>query len=293
MRITEDMIVPFDKRPQEYMGVEVVAREPGMSPHPHPSQNGRLVETIGVTRVLLANGHEFFECGIRQGDGVCPKQSRSSKSIVSHLTFHNPNKNNPLYDLATLRVVLRVAAEERQRNFRGYGMRAAERLNEDYKTVRRLDGKPWVSSDVTRLWSQYHERYGPQRVHVRRPVTPQPTPQPPKVTPATVNIPKSRPGAHGELTPPASARRLPAATRPTAGTIRPTPTEHVDVEVRVTRVLGLIDHHMGKIVDLRNEVVALLAQVKQLPDPASPEITRKAELYDTLMAHARATERPS
>jgi hypothetical protein len=274
LRITDEMIVPFDRRPQEFMGVEVVAREPGLAPHPHPSQDGRMVETIGVTRVLLANGHEFFECGVRVGAGTCPRHSRSARSIVAHLVSHNPATRDPDYDAATLRVVMRVAAEERQRGFRSYAVRAAERLN-TMKGITRLDKKPWVSADVSRLWAAYHDRYGPQRVHVRK-----------QVTAPSAARPTSAPPA--QRTPTARNTPAPGASRPTAGTIQPTPTQHVDVEVRVTRVLGLLDAEIGKMVDMRNEVVALLAEVKRLPAPETPEIARKAKLYDDLMTHARA-----
>jgi hypothetical protein len=156
------MIVPYEKRPQEYMGIAVIQREPAYAKHPHPSQNGRMVPTIGVTQVLLANDHEFFECDLSVGGKHCPRQSTNAQSMVAHLTSHNPNKKRPMYDEGVLRTVLRVAAEERARGIRGYAARASERLNATH--VERIDGKPWNSGVISHLWTDHHEKYGPQRI---------------------------------------------------------------------------------------------------------------------------------
>lgn len=163
-RVTEDKIIPYDQRPQQFMGVAVIARQQAQLPHPHPGQGGRLVPTRGVTQVLLDNGHTFGECD------VCGVTKESLKSVVAHLTSHNANKNTPVYDPEVLRRVMRVAAEERAVSHRGYGDRAAARLNQsDVKTT---TGRPWTAAGVGGLWLRYHEQYGPTRVRRTRTVAP-------------------------------------------------------------------------------------------------------------------------
>lgn len=148
---------PYDERPQQYNGVAVVQRSPALLPHPNPSQGGRLVASRGVTHVLLENSYEFFECDYRD----CGWTAENPRSVLAHLTSHNPSKREPDYDENTLKKLVQIAHEERAVGFRGYCERTAERLNALGLT--RTDGGPFAPENVSYLYSRHRDRYPARR----------------------------------------------------------------------------------------------------------------------------------
>ena len=269
-KITDEMIIPYEQRPQEFMGVAVIQRQPGLAPHPHPSQGGRLVETRGVTHVLLANDHEFYECAVRN----CTKQSQSAGSIVAHLSAHNPANSEPNYDVATIRAVLRVAAEEREVGFKNYAVRAADRLNA-MLNVERLDKKPWSPESVSRMWARHHEKYGPQRVRrqqVRRTVPVAASVEPPKRDTPTTTPFSAKPGI--------------IKTRSASAT--PVPTV-ASLEARGARLFHHIDDQKQRLERIADSLTEFLAAAQALVndcgqrDELDEETVRKAKQFDRLM----------
>lgn len=254
--VDESKIIPYDQRPQSFNGVEVIQRQPGMLPHPHPSQNRRLVETQGVTHVLLANGFELHECEI------CLKTHESGRSIVAHLTAHNSAKSAPDYSEAVIRRVVQFATEERGRQFRGYGERAAERLNAAGLT--RLDGKPFDGSTVSRMWSRYHEKYAP--TSRRR---------------AARNVDAS------VTAPPAAASDRGAKPRTKSrGSERTSTSAALDPQIaalfaRIDAGIGRVRHELNRV---EADLTTVYDQVSALADRRSvdPEVAEKAAKYDQM-----------
>lgn len=135
--------------------VEVVARERATAPHPNPSQNGRIVEIGGVTKVLLADGTELFECD------ECGKSFDRVQSTVSHMGSHNPNSHKPDYAPEVIRTVIR--AVRRYEHKRNKCELAAEELNA--KNIVPLRTERWTGMLVSSLYNRYKDVY---KVRVRR-----------------------------------------------------------------------------------------------------------------------------
>jgi len=130
-------------------GREIIAREPALTPHPHPTQDGRLVPTAGISKVLLDDGSEQTECD------HCGKLFDSANSARSHLVSHRENAGAPLYPVETIRRVLREIALAK-RNGRGFHGEAAERLND--AGVATFGGQPWTASSVASLYRHWHTK---------------------------------------------------------------------------------------------------------------------------------------
>lgn len=88
-------------------GRTVIARQPALTPHPHPSQNRRLVPTTGVDELLLEDGSTTYECV------ECGKMFYAAISARAHMTSHNPAKTNPAYPWDTLALVVHYVEERR------------------------------------------------------------------------------------------------------------------------------------------------------------------------------------
>lgn len=134
----------------------MIERQRAMMPHPHPAQGGRLVETRGVTQVLLADNREIFECD------TCLKIKDKARQVMGHLPTHNPKNHEPVYSVDTIRHVLRLCVAERRVSIRDYCVRVADRLNTEGK-VMPVKSDTWTSYAVSRLYTRYHARY-PVRV---------------------------------------------------------------------------------------------------------------------------------
>lgn len=148
--------LPYDERPQEIDGVAVIERQRALTPHPHPSKKGQLVESRGITQVLLADGREIFECD------TCLRTKDKAQSIKSHLPTHNPAQHDPIYAVDTIRHVLRLCVAERRVSIRDYCVRVANRLNTEGK-VTPVKSDTWTPDAVSRMYTRYHARY-PVRV---------------------------------------------------------------------------------------------------------------------------------
>lgn len=167
-------------------GVEVIARELAVSPHPrwrdqHPQTHHF------TTKLLLADGREIYECN------HCHLHDPVLKSVTAHQSKHRPNPPQPMTDLETLKTVLREA--ERARRMYGvskYGRYAVEALTR--LGVRPATGGEWTTAMVTSLYGKYKDRYP-----VRAPkVTPRAKPKPvaaakarPVSAPAAAPVPAS------------------------------------------------------------------------------------------------------
>lgn len=136
-------------------GVEVITRERARGKHPHPRHADRVVEINKVTRVLLADGTECFECD------ECGHTDDTVRQVTGHVASHY-RRTGPMYDEKTLRTVLRVAKRLRNAGFRNWAQRAAAELNE--KDVPTVHGSPWTAGGVSGVYVKYHDKI---RVHVR------------------------------------------------------------------------------------------------------------------------------
>lgn len=155
-------------------GVEIVAREPGVGPHPHPQSGGRLVTWKGVSKVLLADGTEVYMCD------DCGRTGPDTRSVVAHRngTHNLRHPRRPQHSEQALRTLVRWAQEEvQERGLRGYGARVAKRLDE--AGIKTTDGKPWMSEQVGRLYLVYRDKYKPARRTQKRPIPMQPVSAPP------------------------------------------------------------------------------------------------------------------
>jgi hypothetical protein len=250
---------PYNQRPAIVWGQEVIVRERALAPHPHPHHNGRLVETRGVTKLLLVDGRELFECDI------CGWLNENVRSVVGHLPKHNPAQREPDYPEATIRYVLRLATVEREKGIRDYATRVSNFLNTEGK-VTPFKSEAWTPAIISAVWNRYHDKY---RIHVRRntqaiktekerakPVT---TTPPTPVTPTTVA---------------ASINRGATA----AGN---------DLDNILTRLAQDTVQARRNLEQLETDMTALVREVDQLrrraTAPVDPTILAKAKKYDEVM----------
>lgn len=305
-RITSDRIKPYADRPQKLRGVTVLSRQPAWLPHPHPSQGRRLVETRGVTQVLLESGDELFECDI------CGHIAENARSVLSHLPTHNPGKSSPIYSEIVLRQICLYAAYERSVSHRGYAQRVVARLVE--QGVSTIDGRPWTDARVLVVWGRYHREFGPTARQLatftaaarrsRR------SSESESESESTVNAPAStqtespvrstesrrpRPASRGHLPPPAPSvqeqvNRAVTEISNAAQSLTATPP------LTPARLLDSITSRQRRAeVELRalaQDVITLRHLLRKNP-PADPETLRKAAQFDAIMTQARAQIDPS
>jgi hypothetical protein len=277
--VTPDRVIAYEDRAQTFHGVRVIQRQRALMPHPHPSQNERLVPTTGVTHVLLENDHEFYECDI------CPHTATSARSVLSHLTTHNPAKNKPIYAESTIRHIMLLCAYERGISIRGYAQRVAARLQAT--KLQPVSNNEWNGGIISALWRAYSAKFGPtartlssfttrerlqREAHVAatqvreqraaRPVTPPPAPgsleQMARAANDVIGVLSASPTGENSTREP---EQLLAALRSRLG----------QITTQVAVALSTLD-------DLRNQLAGL--------PRADPETERKAELYDALIRQA-------
>jgi hypothetical protein len=140
-------------------GRKIFAREyAALAPHPHPRQNGRLVATRGVNKILVLSdegvnddeGVELYECD------ECGKTAPKVLSIVGHLPTHNPASKAPDYDVKIMRMLVDIVTKYRNARVRGYCERAATELNT--LRVARRDGQEWNAGNVSALYNHWKDR---------------------------------------------------------------------------------------------------------------------------------------
>lgn len=128
-------------------GREIIAREPGRAPHPHPQHNGKLVAFNNLNKVLLAGGAELFECD------VCGYTNVNPSSVTSHMTVHNPDRVGTRYPQSLLRAVAKAVAVARRGRGRDVMERAAADLNAQGLTM--LSGSKWSGHNVSHVFNKY------------------------------------------------------------------------------------------------------------------------------------------
>lgn len=245
---------PYNQRPAIVWGTEVIVRERALAPHPHPAQKGRLVETRGVTKVLLADGREVFECD------VCGTIKDGARSVVSHLPSHNPTVHEPDYPETTIRHVLRLSIRERETGHRGYAERVAEFLNSEGK-VKPHKAPQWNAGLVSMIWTRYHDKYA---VRLRRATTVA------AVRPTSPDVP----------------------TTVTTERERSKPTVNDGKAHALSNILIQLDRRTSQlkrdVADLETDLTSLFVEVDKLhktktPPPIDPEVVAKARKYDEFM----------
>jgi hypothetical protein len=231
--------------------LQIIAVEPAIAPHPHPSQNGALVPYKGVLRALLEDGTEAFLC---EGDGQvpCPHIGTSTLSVVAHRNgTHNRRQPRPSsgYPEATLRRIAVEVAKAKRAGFRGHAARAAQALNDAGFTT--LRGQPWDGGRVSHVFIGHCKGI---RVHLPRDPGP---PAPRKAVPAT----------------PAKAGPVRSA--------RVTVLERDDLQV--VRTFVTIAPALAKaLTRIADYVQAVDAQAR-----LAPEVLEKARRYDQLRAQLK------
>lgn len=240
--ITDDMLIPYDKRPTHIDGVPVTLRTRALLPHPHPSQEGRLVETRGVTEVML----EGAETSIGECD-ICLITRPNPRSVLSHLTSHNPENGKPDYPGETIRHIIRLCVKERDAGtLRGSCERVAAILNSDDK-IRPHRADVWSAEMISGLYNRYKDRY-------------------PVKTPR-----KSATRGNGAPRTPGITRRTPA----TEGSVDALIYRIEDGIAAARLELDKVEAELGK---LRADVAAVVADSQ-----VDPNLAAKAAKYDEFM----------
>jgi len=162
-------------------GIEIIAREPALGPHPHPSQKGKMVPFSGVSKVLLADGTEGYECDF------CGDIKDTARQVTSHRSGKHTKSPKRATDVETVKTVLRVLAHERAKakadGRRDFNSPTAEELNR--RGLRTYHGQPWTADTVHSLYQKYKATY-----KVR---TPRVGPRPVKVAAETAAAVLERP----------------------------------------------------------------------------------------------------
>ena len=135
----------------EVDGLEVIARELAVSPHPRWKMQHPQTHHF-ITRLLMADETERFECN------HCHLVDPVLQSIRGHQSAHRPNPPQPLTDVQVIKTVLREV--ERARRMYGvgrYGKYAVEALTR--LGVQPATGSEWTVAKVTSLYGTYKDRY--------------------------------------------------------------------------------------------------------------------------------------
>jgi hypothetical protein len=164
-------------------GRPIIAREYNtLAPHPHQSQNGRLVPTRGINKLLVSDstapdrldGVELYECD------ECGDVFDAAMSARGHLPSHNPVTHAPDTDIRVLRQLVATANKYRVAGKRGFCERTAAELNQLGVPTR--SGEPWNPSQVSSLYRHWRDRPELKRVRTTRTpasTAPKTTPEPP------------------------------------------------------------------------------------------------------------------
>ena len=149
-------------------GVEVIAVEPAIGPHPR-YRDEKPILMKGQVKALLADGQEVYVC-LEPG---CNYHNGSPVSVQAHrgATHDRSAPPHPNTPIATIKAVIREVVKAKQEGIRGYAAHAASQLNA--QGVKSASNKPWASHMVSSIFSQYAELY-PVRVRARRPTGGQP-----------------------------------------------------------------------------------------------------------------------
>jgi hypothetical protein len=136
-------------------GIEIIAREPAISEHPHPRFKGKLVPFSGVSKLLLVDGTERHECD-RCGDTF-----ETVRQVTSHASGKHAVTTKRSTDVETVKIVLRVLAQERAKakaeGRRSFLQETADELNR--RGIKSYRGQAWTDGSVNHLYLKYHKTY--------------------------------------------------------------------------------------------------------------------------------------
>jgi hypothetical protein len=136
-------------------GIEIIAREPAISEHPHPRFKGKLVPFSGVSKLLLADGTERHECD-RCGDTF-----ETVRQVTSHASGKHAVTTKRSTDVEIVKTVLRISVQERAKakaaGRRSFLQETADELNR--RGVKPYRGKAWTAGSVHHIYQNYHKTY--------------------------------------------------------------------------------------------------------------------------------------
>jgi hypothetical protein len=136
-------------------GIEIIAREPALGPHPHPSKKGKMVPFNGVSKVLLADGTERHECD-RCGDTF-----DTARQVTSHTSGKHTVTAKRSTSVETIKLVLRILAQEKAKALaegrKSYMQETADELNN--RGLKPHRGSTWTAGSVNNIYQSYHRMY--------------------------------------------------------------------------------------------------------------------------------------
>lgn len=148
-------------------GIEIIAREPALGPHPHPKHKGRMVPFNGVSKVLLVDGTEGYECDF------CGDIQPSARQVVSHRSGKHTKSPKRSTDVEVVKTVLRILAHERAKAHaegrKEFNQAAADELNKRGLTT--YHGLEFTAQTVNSLHQRYKAVY---KIRVPRIAGPRP-----------------------------------------------------------------------------------------------------------------------
>lgn len=156
-------------------GIEIIAREDAFGVHPNPKVRAvinRLVKYSDITKLLLANGDERFECDFCGWTSPTADSLAGIKSISAHVNgvHRSPRRGRALYTVETIKHILReveyqkridmqkatIAKRKPYSNSRICEI-VADQLNA--KNVKTVQGGKWTGHGVYSLFKTYTTRY--------------------------------------------------------------------------------------------------------------------------------------
>lgn len=257
-------------------GHVIIAAEQALAPHPHPSQNGRLVPFSYVTELLLENGDTRYRCDYPVSSGkTCGKDTFTKVSSVSpHMSGAHGDRGS-MYPEETLRVLVRLFRTFKEAGRRNYAELTAEELTK--RGVPTLDGDPWTSTQVSALFAVYGDRI---RTHVRQSQLDLARGGDPASK--TTKTEKADPRGSDEVTPATRpAQPAPAPTTPTRDTsLAALDRRTTELTRRITQMFDAYRQLASDFADYAQDVgTALTEAAANVPDAS---VLDKARRWDDM-----------
>ncbi len=252
-------------------GVEILAVQQACAPHPHPSQNGKIVPFNYVEELLLADGTTRFRCAYPVESGrLCGKDTFTEvKSVPAHQSSHS--ERGPQYPEETLRTLVLTVRACHRMGYRDYQERAAAELNKN--KVPTLSGEPWTAQQVSQLFSRYKDVF---RTHVRQARLQRmaEAETPTQENPVTVITPAAR------VKPAASAASA-ATSESERRTLSALDKRAAELTRDTAELYDRVKKHSEDLADFMTDVVSALRTLAARPD-ADPEVVAKAQKWDEM-----------
>lgn len=136
-------------------GIEIIAREPAISEHPHPRFKGKMVPFNGVSKVLLADGTEMHECD------RCGAIFKTVRQVTSHTSGKHSVTTKRSTNVEIIKTVLRTMVQQRTKaraeDRRSYLQETADELNR--RGVKPYRGGTWTAGAVQNISQHYGKTY--------------------------------------------------------------------------------------------------------------------------------------